>query len=391
MPLAQVSHCWLHCPQFCVSFWRSTHWPPHGVSPGRHTQAAPLQSWSELHAWPHWPQLVGLLWRLTQALPPQSWPAQAHTLLAQVSPCAHGVVQLPQNLGSVAVSAQVPLQLVFPAGHTHWPDTHVSPGLQAWLHPPQLSGSEAGVTQPTAPPQSMAPPLQVHWPDTQVPAGPQALPHAPQFLLSVETSAHAPCAAQARVPVGQGPHWPEMHFAPVRQAAPQAPQLAGSLESSAQPDGQVTKPVAQLQVPPLQVAPGLHGPFPPQSQAPALQVPPAQSTPQAPQLAGSAAVSTQLVPQAVLPPVQLPPVPDVPVEVALPEPPLPEDEDVNRPVSPLLPHPAGAARVQAETRANAAAAKEGRRSSMVPEGAGAPGQRLTNHAASGAKVWDDEW
>jgi hypothetical protein len=46
---------------------------------------------------------------------------------------------LPQLFPSVEVSTHVPLQLVFPAGHSQLPETHVAPPVQALLQRPQLS------------------------------------------------------------------------------------------------------------------------------------------------------------------------------------------------------------------------------------------------------------
>jgi hypothetical protein len=173
-------------------------------------------------------------------------------------------------------------------------------------------------------------------------------------------SAQAPWAKQAVVPIGQAVHWPETHVCPVRHSLPQAPQFLVSLDRSAQPLAQVTSPCGQVQMPFWQLAPGLHGPMPPQSHLPAVQVPPAQSTPQAPQFLVSVCVSMQAVPQTV--PVQLPLLLEddiVPEDDDVPPPePLEDEEEEKRPPvpPPVLPQPAGTATIQAERSVTTAAA-----------------------------------
>ena len=113
---------------------------------------------------------------------------------------------------------------------------------------------------------------------------------------------------------------------------PQPPQLAASAETSLHPEAQVTRPGSQVQRPPVHVAPGWQGPWPPQSQAPPAQVPPAQEVPQAPQWLASVAGSMQAPSQSSSPegqpvavPLVSPPWPVVPPPPKRPDPPEPED------------------------------------------------------------------
>jgi hypothetical protein len=130
------------------------------LNPGLHAQIPPPSQYLLLlppaHATPHIPQFCGSLWRSEQAFP-QVVPAQLHAPFTQVSPSGHCVAQLPQNSGSLAVFVQTPPHCCMPAGHTHWPFMHDSPGLQVLPHWPQLSALEVRSTQPVKPPQLVCP------------------------------------------------------------------------------------------------------------------------------------------------------------------------------------------------------------------------------------------
>jgi hypothetical protein len=75
---------WPHAPQFIVSLVSSTHAPPHNARPA-------VVQW-------HWPAL--------------HWVAEGHAYEMPL------VLHAPQLLLSVMRLAQLPLQSVWPAGHT---------------------------------------------------------------------------------------------------------------------------------------------------------------------------------------------------------------------------------------------------------------------------------
>jgi hypothetical protein len=137
--------------------------------------------------------------------------------------------------------------------------------------PPQLLSSVSGLAH-------MFPPQQI-WPVRQVPATPQL--HAvwhPGFML--DASQHTSPLAQS-LPVTAQLQLPPMQVSPGLQALPQPPQLAASVIGSMQPFAQQTVP-AQLE--PL---PQRHKPPEQLSLVP-------QTVPQAPQLLVSISVRVQV-------------------------------------------------------------------------------------------------
>jgi len=117
-----------HAPQCLTSLVTSTHEVSQRVSPGRQAHVPSPQNSATPQLAPQAPQLVGLVSRLTQALPQVSAPVQSQAPWEQVEPVPHAVLQLPQNLGSLSVSTQLPLHTVLPAGQAHAPDWQLSPG-----------------------------------------------------------------------------------------------------------------------------------------------------------------------------------------------------------------------------------------------------------------------
>lgn len=182
----------------------------------------------------------------------------------------------------------VPLQLVCPIVQ---PDEHVRVASeqngvapeQIVPHAPQFCGSVPKSTQ--RPLHSVVPAGHAHEPPLQVcPAG-QLRPHAPQLFGSLVTSMHTP--PQSVRPVGQR-HAPALHAWSMRQRVPHAPQLRTSLESDTHEFPQRTCPMVQPDEQ-VRVATLQYG------------VAPEHETPQAPQLNGSVARSTQNPLQFVVP------------------------------------------------------------------------------------------
>jgi hypothetical protein len=254
--------------------------------------------------------------RLAHAVAP---PAQRQRPSWQVPPGPQAFPQAPQFEGSRAVTVQAPWQASKPPGHSatqpasgeqRWPGPQTTPQapqfrgsfrgtqvppharcatvhwqvaptqlapLQETPQPPQAPGSVWGLTHCPAQPRNPAGHPSVHRPSLQLwPAG-QAPSQLPQCWASLAVSTQRPL--HSVLPAGQTQAL-RTHACPVAQACPQAPQLAGSLAVSAQ----VQPSAVQVQL----VLPGA------QPQAPARQLAPeGQALPQAPQFAASLRGSTQ--------------------------------------------------------------------------------------------------
>jgi hypothetical protein len=104
------------------------------------------------------------------------------------APAGHTVPQAPQLFGSVAVSVQVPLQLVSPAtGQLHPPSAQTSPAAHCTPQRPQLFGSVARSVQ--VPLQFTSPAVeQVQTPSAQMSPAGHTTPQAPQLFTSVARS-----------------------------------------------------------------------------------------------------------------------------------------------------------------------------------------------------------
>jgi hypothetical protein len=113
-----------------------------------------------------------------------------HWLFWQVFPPVQGLLQLPQWLLLVRVSAQAPLQ-------------HFSPGLQ------QTPWQQVAFQAQHVPSHGTVPLGHTHWLFWQVFSPVQGLLQLPQWLLLVRVSAQAPL----------------QHFSPLAHTSPQSPQL----------------------------------------------------------------------------------------------------------------------------------------------------------------------
>jgi hypothetical protein len=115
---------------------------------------------------------------------------------------------------------QTPWQLVLPPGQRHCPPEHVWLDEQVLPQLPQFVGSVPRSTQ--LPPQAVVPLGQtsVQEPWSQSCPVAQTVPHAPQFLASLEVSAHA---LPQSCPTS---HWqtPAMQVRPFPQAWVHDPQ-----------------------------------------------------------------------------------------------------------------------------------------------------------------------
>jgi hypothetical protein len=137
---------------------------------------------------------------------------------------------VPQFWGSSSRWTQWSPQSVVPAGQTHLPFWQVSVGVHAVPHAPQWSGSARRSAQ--ASPHAVNGLVQL---ETQVPlwqnaAAPlQARPHAPQFAGSLPSSLQTPL--QSEVAEGHV-HLPARQAWPLGHAVSQAPQLVGSADVS---------------------------------------------------------------------------------------------------------------------------------------------------------------
>ena len=234
-------------------------------TPGRESRQLPsLQICTTSQRSPQPPQCCGSLLVSTHE-PPQrsSPPPQSAT---QLPPLHTGVPPLqtrpsiPQFIGSVAKSRQVPPTSVRPGRQTQPPATQYSRSPQALPAPPQFSGSRVMSTQ--RPPLDTSGGAQVQTPEVHVPP-PQPRPHSPQLASSLERSAQV--SPQATSPAPQT-HAPAAQSEPLGQLLPQAPQLSGSLRRPVvQPLPQSIVPAGQAQSPLVQTAPGSQSlPQPPQ-------------------------------------------------------------------------------------------------------------------------------
>jgi hypothetical protein len=182
-------------------------------------------------------------------------------------------------------------QSVSPAGHVHFPATHVAPmPPQLFPHIPQFAVLVLVSTQVMPPkPGHIISPFPVHAPHMPAVQGaaPQLCPHIPQFAESVWVLAQVPPPKPPHiiVPIGHM-HIPEVHVAPMAQARPHIPQFMGSVAVSEQ--------VGLLGLPHLTwVAVHWH--------TPDTHVPCPQLWPQVPQCIGSLLVSKQPVGQETMP------------------------------------------------------------------------------------------
>jgi hypothetical protein len=135
----------------------------------------------------------------------------------------HRVPQSPQFAGSVLVSTQFPLQIVF--GQTHTPELQTSPTRHLVPHLPQLDTSANVLVQRPGLPHWVVPPghPQKNW--LQNPPAGQRWPHWPQLLASDVRSVHL---LPHRAIGLEQPHRPPVQAALGGHFAPQEPQLFGS-------------------------------------------------------------------------------------------------------------------------------------------------------------------
>jgi hypothetical protein len=172
----------------------------------------------------------------------------------------------------------MPLQNVWPAGHSQFPPAQIKPSAQALPHVPQFFGSAWRLRHD--PLQLVRPPPHwvVHTPLLHTWFSPQPTLQEPHRLGLDDKFAQVP--VQSVSPAG---HWqlPAQTLPPV-QAMPQAPQWEESVAMSTHTPPQSVFPCGHWQVP-LQILPPVH------------------AVPQIPQLAGSVAVSTQLPLHSVVP------------------------------------------------------------------------------------------
>lgn len=248
------------------------------------------------------------------------------TLVTQVCPIAQGLPQAPQFKVSWVRFTHSPPQ--FEVGRVqppHIPLSQVWPGAHGLLHPPQWAVLLVVFTQ-TVPHTCGAVGGHMHLPSMQAWVVAQATPHPPQLLVLLWVSMQAP--AQNICPSGQAQPAAVQTW-PVAQVLPQAPQFARSTVGSTQAVPHRMLPAGQAQLPPMQVVPPVQAlpqtpqfsfdvassthPFPhlfSPAEHRGLQLPLSQTSsaeqtrPQAPQLLGSEARTTQNGPQAEVPRIQ---------------------------------------------------------------------------------------
>jgi hypothetical protein len=143
-----------------------------------------------------------------------------HVPVLQVSLAVHDWPQLPQLASSPFTSVQMPLQDVWPAGHSQFPPVQIKPSAQALPHVPQFFGSAWRLRHD--PLQLVRPPPHwvVHTPLLHTWFRPQPILQEPHRLGLDDKFAQVP--VQSVSPAG---HWqlPAQTLPPV-QAVPQAPQ-----------------------------------------------------------------------------------------------------------------------------------------------------------------------
>jgi hypothetical protein len=153
---------------------------------------------------------------------------QKHTPPTHCSPEAHRRPQLPQLSASDASVTQAPLQLAVGEVQlaTHLPAWHSCPAPHTTPHPPQLEGSDCVETQRLAQREKPLRHWQRPWSQPLEP-GPQLLPQAPQLTMERLVSVQAP------LQLSRKPHcaWqlPKMQASFAAQGWLQPPQWAGSL------------------------------------------------------------------------------------------------------------------------------------------------------------------
>lgn len=138
------------------------------------------------------PQLVTLVMVSAQTPLQVIWPAvQPHEPFAQAWPPWHLLPQEPQFVGSLVMLAQLlPLQTISPAAHEllQTPLEHTRPPVQALPQVPQFAPSALGFTQ--LPLQFVSIPEHTHAPPEQLWPWPHVLLQPPQLELSVRMSTH---------------------------------------------------------------------------------------------------------------------------------------------------------------------------------------------------------
>ncbi len=234
--------------------------------------------------------------------------------------------QLPQLLGSRAVSTQSAPQRITVAGpvHEHTPPApQVPAGPQSLAQEPQWRGSVARLTQ--LPPHIVLPPGQTHAPAVQVWPSAQRMPQLEQLFTSFVRFTHIPGVGPHTLPPdGQAPHTPPAHVCPAAQRMPHALQLFGSEVVSTQALPHEV-PEVHTQLPPVHMRPAPHTvPHVPQllmSVAGSMQPPlhimllaghvatqavpahkgvaPPQTLPHVPQCAGLSITRTHALPQSI--------------------------------------------------------------------------------------------
>lgn len=172
-----------HAPQLLKLSAISVHCPLQSTKPGRQAHVPAEQNSRLLQKFPHCPHACGSCIVSAQIWPllvVQVDPAQAHWVLAHVSPSRHCLLHEPHACGSVAVFTQAPWQTWLPTGQVHCPETHAWPAAQLWPHWPQLSGLAERSTQPANPQATCPATGQMHCPETHDWPEPQDFPHEPQ-------------------------------------------------------------------------------------------------------------------------------------------------------------------------------------------------------------------
>lgn len=157
-------------PQWLSLLFRSTHWPKHSASPGRHWQDPSMQYCRSPQRLPQVPQFRGSRARSRQVwLPPQGLSPNRQPqlpLLHTPKSGSQALPQAPQFAGSLERSTQLPPQVTWPAGHWQTPALHEAPWGQALPQEPQFAGSLVRSAQLL--PQSSCPAGHWHTPETQV-------------------------------------------------------------------------------------------------------------------------------------------------------------------------------------------------------------------------------
>ncbi len=178
-------------------------------------------------------------------------PHVAHTPATHVPPGPQFEMQVPQFVGSVAVSTQRPPHAVWEPGQVQMPATQFVPPAQVVWHVPQFMGSVCASTQRCREWPAASVSVQSAWPVVHttthspiehISLEPQWFAHVPQCATSVLTSVHTPshpiCGArQSQRPTAQ--------LVPAGHAFPQLPQFIESSEVRVHVPKQSRKPGMQ--------------------------------------------------------------------------------------------------------------------------------------------------